>query len=80
LIINLFKVDDAVGATCVHGFGGFWGMIAVGLFAREDKIAGGFYQYEGFVWNGETYLHSIQLPAATLLTIWAMSCTSVILD
>jgi Amt family ammonium transporter len=20
------KIDDAVGATCVHGFGGFWGM------------------------------------------------------
>ena len=59
----------------MHGFGGFWGMIAVGLFAREDKIAGGFSMYEGFVWNGETYLLGIQLLAATLLTIWAMSCT-----
>ena len=43
----------------MHGFGGFWGMIAVGLFAREDKIVGGFSQYEGFVWNGETYLLGI---------------------
>ena len=32
----------------MHGFGGFWGMIAVGLFAREDKIAGGFSLYDGF--------------------------------
>ena len=26
LLIYL-KIDDAVGATCVHGFGGFWGMV-----------------------------------------------------
>jgi len=24
----------------VHGFGGFWGMIAVGLFAEEDQGVG----------------------------------------
>ena len=32
-LLVYLKVDDAVGATCVHGFGGLWGVIAVGLFA-----------------------------------------------
>jgi ammonium transporter len=41
-LLNWLKVDDAVGATCVHGFGGYWGMVAVGLFAKEDKLAGGY--------------------------------------
>ena len=27
------RVDDAVGAVAVHGYSGFWGIIAVGLFA-----------------------------------------------
>ena len=54
-------------------------MIAVGLFAREDKIAGGFSQYDGFIWNGETYLLGIQLLAATVVTIWSMTSTYVLL-
>ena len=33
------QVDDAVGATCVHGFGGMWGMIAIGLFAQKDELS-----------------------------------------
>jgi ammonia channel protein AmtB len=28
-----FKIDDPVGAVTVHGFGGLWGVLAVGLFA-----------------------------------------------
>ena len=33
------QVDDAVGATCVHGFGGIWGLIAIGLFAQKDELS-----------------------------------------
>jgi Amt family ammonium transporter len=32
-IENKFKLDDPVGAISVHGVNGFWGVIAVGLFA-----------------------------------------------
>ena len=37
-LLEWIKVDDAVGATCVHGFGGAWGMIAIGLFAQRDDL------------------------------------------
>jgi len=30
---NKFKIDDPVGAISVHGVNGFWGILALGLFA-----------------------------------------------
>lgn len=42
-----FKIDDAVGATCVHGFGGLWGVIAVGFFASKDELEGKYCLYDG---------------------------------
>ncbi|WP_245293914.1 ammonium transporter [Methylobrevis pamukkalensis] len=33
IVVKKFKIDDAVGAVAVHGFGGIWGLIAAGLFA-----------------------------------------------
>ena len=33
LFLERYGVDDPVGAISVHGVGGLWGMIAVGLFA-----------------------------------------------
>ena len=42
------RIDDAVGATCVHGFGGAWGMIAVGIFAQKDHLEG-YCQFDGIL-------------------------------
>ncbi|GLK78740.1 ammonium transporter [Methylopila turkensis] len=32
-ILERLKIDDAVGAVAVHGFGGVWGLVAAGIFA-----------------------------------------------
>ena len=48
------RVDDAVGATCVHGFGGAWGMIAVGIFAKKETYVS-YTEYDG-VLHGKTFL------------------------
>ena len=40
-----------MGATCVHGFGGAWGMIAVGIFAHKDELEG-FSKHNGIL-HGE---------------------------
>jgi ammonia channel protein AmtB len=33
ILVTRFKIDDAVGAVAVHGFGGVWGLVAAGIFA-----------------------------------------------
>ena len=78
-LLEWLKVDDAVGATCVHGFGGLWGMVAVGLFAEKDNIAGGFSKYDGYIWNGETYLLGIQCLAGIIIIIWSVVSTFILL-
>ena len=42
-----YRIDDAVGATCVHGFGGLWGILAVGLFASVDTLENKYCLYDG---------------------------------
>jgi len=40
LLLDKLKLDDPVGALAVHGMGGIFGTLAVGLFA-QDKFAPG---------------------------------------
>jgi len=53
-LLVYFKVDDAVGATCVHGFGGAWGMLAVGIFAAKDELEG-YSKYDGLLHGKNCY-------------------------
>lgn len=57
-LLARFKVDDAVGATCVHGFGGAWGMVAVGIFAAKDELEG-YCKYDGVMHGGFLILRLI---------------------
>jgi Amt family ammonium transporter len=36
--LQRFRLDDMVDATAVHGLGGVWGTLAVGLFYRGDPF------------------------------------------
>lgn len=45
-LLVYLRVDDAVGATCVHGFGGVWSMLAIGIFGARDNLEG-FLKYNG---------------------------------
>jgi ammonium transporter, Amt family len=42
-IDKVLHIDDPVGAISVHGIGGAWGTLAVGLFANTDDVKGLFY-------------------------------------
>ena len=73
-----WKVDDAVGATCVHGFGGAWGMIAVGIFAHKDDLEG-FSRHNGILHGGGGYLLGVQAYSVVVITIWACLMTFILL-
>lgn len=41
ILVGKFKIDDAVGAVAVHGFGGVWGLVMAGIFASGyPNVAG----------------------------------------
>ena len=77
-LLVYLKVDDAVGATCVHGFAGAWGLIAVGIFASKDELEN-YCQFNGLVHGGGLYLLGVQLLACISFMSWAMISTFILL-
>ena len=77
-LLVYLKVDDAVGATCVHGFGGAWGIIAVGIFASKDTLDN-YCQYDGLLHGGGFYLIGVQLLALVCFVSWSALITFVML-
>jgi Amt family ammonium transporter len=73
LLLDRVKVDDPVGAIVVHGMGGIWGTLAVGLFA-QDIIAPGT-TGDGLFFGGGTGLLVNQLigVAAVGAFVFALS-------
>ncbi|XP_078670890.1 putative ammonium transporter 1 [Branchiostoma floridae x Branchiostoma belcheri] len=54
LILKVLKVDDPLDAVAVHFGGGFWGVIAVPIFATEGGIitsGGSIVAFKGLGWN-----------------------------
>src|SRR4051795_5772032 len=71
------KVDDPVGAVAVHGANGFWGLIALGLFA-DGTYGSGFNGVAGPVkglFYGEASQLWAQLTSAVTLVVWcSLAC------
>ncbi len=62
LLIDNLKVDDPVGAVAVHGFGGVFGTIAVGLFDTSH----------GLFTTGEFSLLGVQVLGAAVVVVWGL--------
>jgi ammonia channel protein AmtB len=56
------------------GFGGLWGMLAVGIFAEQDNLEG-FNNYNGLMHGGGLYLLGVQTLASVCFMSWASFCT-----
>lgn len=70
-IMNFLKIDDPVGAFVVHGIGGVWGMIAVGLFVDIDTIEDVTRGRAGLFHGGGFYLLGVQLLAIVAIFAWS---------
>ncbi|MEA4908219.1 MAG: ammonium transporter [Chloroflexi bacterium] len=60
------KVDDVVGAVAVHGFGGLWGLLAVGIFAD-----GTYGDVSGLI-VGDTGQIIAQLISVVVVAAWSL--------
>jgi ammonium transporter, Amt family len=68
VFIDRCKIDDPVGAIAVHGVNGFFGTIAVGLFAREG----------GLFFGGGFHMLGIQLLGVTAIAGFSFTLTIII--
>ena len=86
---RVLKVDDPCGAVSVHGYCGWFGAVAVGLFADGTYGAGwngvGPSTYLGVAGKGVTgLLHGdstqlvMQLVGATICAVWAFGATFIV--
>ena len=62
---------------CVSGFGGIWGMIAVGIFAEKDELEG-FSSYAGLLHGGGGYLLGVQTLACVCCITWSSVVTAIL--
>ena len=69
-IIDKMKIDDPVGAIAVHGVNGFFGAIAVGLFATEN----------GLFFTGDSSLFLVQLKGVSVIAIFSFIFTYVVMQ
>lgn len=72
MLLLKLKIDDPLEAFPIHGAGGFWGVIAVGLFnVREFQgIAGSDSEIWGAFYGGGGQLLGINLAGALIIAMW----------
>ena len=66
--IDSIGIDDPVGAFSVHGIGGIWGTLAVGLFNKDAGLLLG----KGFNQLGLQILGSFSYSIFTIVTAWLL--------
>lgn len=66
-------------ASSVHGLGGIWGVISVGLFADNPKPLGTTNGRMGLFKGGGWYLLGIQCLCALCLLSWGILSTFILL-
>ncbi|XP_019873312.2 putative ammonium transporter 2 [Aethina tumida] len=78
-LIDMMGIDDPVGASAVHGIGGIWGVLAVGIFADNPHPLGTTSGRKGLIKGGGWYLLGVQTLAAVCLITWGLLSTITLL-
>ncbi|XP_068622033.1 putative ammonium transporter 2 [Battus philenor] len=79
IIFDKMRVDDPVGASAVHGACGFWGVIAVGLFADNPIPMETTNGRSGLFKGGGWYLLGVQTLTGVCLMAWGALVTMLLL-
>ncbi|KAF6001710.1 Ammonium Transporter [Cyanidiococcus yangmingshanensis] len=76
-LVERLRIDDPLGAIAVHGFGGTWGVLIPGFFAKPDYVAMVYGPSDGS--GGIFYGYGKQLAAqlTEILYIWSFVCTII---
>lgn len=69
-VLDKIGIDDPVGASAVHGLGGIWGVLAVGLFAGDPKLLSTTNGRRGLFNGGGGYLFGVQCLTVLCLICW----------
>ena len=73
--LDKLKLDDPVGAVSVHGACGFWGVFAIGLFAKYDDAFLGR-EDAGLLYGGGLDQLLMQLVMLAIIGLWVgITCT-----
>lgn len=68
LFFDKIKIDDPVGAIAVHGINGFFGTVAVGIFAAE----------KGLIHTGKFDFLGVQLLGVSVIALFSFISTALI--
>ena len=69
VLIDKIKIDDPVGAIAVHGVNGFFGTVAVGVFAEE----------KGLLSTGKFDFLGVQILGVVVLSLFSFIATFLII-
>lgn len=80
LIDKYCHIDDPVGAISVHGIGGIWGAIALGLFTSNVQISSAQISYPkpGLFFGGSIEQLVYQLIGVVCIVIWSFSVSFLV--
>ncbi|XP_058452171.1 putative ammonium transporter 2 [Malaya genurostris] len=78
-LMDKLRIDDPLYACTVHGVGGIWGLIAIGLFAIDPVPQGTTRGRSGLFLGGGFSLLKSQLIAAVSMTLWGLFATWTLL-
>ncbi|BFZ01122.1 hypothetical protein BsWGS_04161 [Bradybaena similaris] len=79
ILLDKLRVDDPVSAVAVHGASGAWGLLAVGLFAADDKVENLTSGRNGLFHGGGFYMLGVQTMAVVCESAWSAGSTFILL-
>lgn len=78
-VIDSLRIDDPTNTFAVHGVGGIWGMLAIGLFAETDSMRNYTRGLNGLFKGGGLSLLGPQALASGILIAWSMLSSTILL-